>query len=104
MVKSIIEIRKKGLFFKTINSAKNAGQILSVIETAKVSGVNSFDYTEFLLTHPKEVVAHPEKFLPWNYQIHRLYSVKQPLTIDPEMRPSYNRHSSIILEAHGPPS
>ena len=103
LVKSIIEVRKKGLFFKTINSAINAGKILSVIETAKINEVNSFEYVEFLITHSDKVVENPERFLPWNYQAHNLYSVKQPLTIHPGMMPSHNHRSSTTPVAHGPP-
>ncbi len=103
MVKSIIEVRKKGLFFKTLNSAINAGKILSVLETAKINKVNSFDYVEFLLTHPEEASKNPSIFLPWNYQANRLYSVKKPLTILPEMMPSYNHRSSVAPGVHAPP-
>jgi len=86
-IKAIIEIRLKGLFFKTLESALAAGIILSVLETAKENGANSFDYFRFLLEHPDEVEKAPEYFLPWNYQAHRLYTIKRPLPTLPERRP-----------------
>ena len=89
MIKAIIEIRVKGLFFKTLESAREAGKILSVLETAKENGVNSFDHIRFLLEHPEEVKRAPENFLPWNYQAHRLYSLKRPLPILPERPPGW---------------
>jgi hypothetical protein len=36
--------------------------------TAELCGANPFDYLRALIAHPKEVVAHPADWLPWNYQ------------------------------------
>lgn len=86
-IKAIIEIRIRGLFFKTILSAGEAGKVLSLIETAKENGHNSVDYIQFLIDQEEEVLKAPEDFLPWNYQAHRLYGVRRPLSIHPENRP-----------------
>jgi hypothetical protein len=80
-IKAIIEIRVKGLFFKTLKSAIRTGKILSVIETAKENGINSFAYFEFLIRHKEEVKKAPEHFLPWNYQEHILFKIRPPLSI-----------------------
>jgi hypothetical protein len=107
-IKAIIEIRKKGLFFKTLQSALVSGKILSVIETAQENGVNSVEYVEFLLTYSEEVLKAPENFLPWNYQAHFLYAdykrsqhdkIKQSWPSPPEMMPGRGYHSSVRPEA-----
>jgi transposase len=40
---------------------------MSLIHTAELAGVNVFDYLVALLRHPREVVANPAQWLPWNF-------------------------------------
>ncbi len=75
-VKAIIEIRKKGFFYHTEQSAIFSGQLISLIETAQACNINSFEYLEFIIRHEKEVIAAPENYLPWNYQTTLLYQKK----------------------------
>jgi len=94
MVKAIIDVRKKSFFFKTVKSSREAGKAMSVIETATMNGANSDDFIKFILEHPQEVIHSPDLFLPWNYQAHPLYKVKQPFAILPGMMPHGGHHSS----------
>jgi len=94
MVKAVIDVRKKSFFFKTVKSAQEAGKVMSVIETATMNGANSDDYIKFILEHPQEVIHSPGLFLPWNYQAHPLYKVRQPFAILPGMMPHGGHHSS----------
>jgi len=94
MVKAIIDVRKKSFFFKTVKSAQDAGKVMSVIETATISGADSNDFMKFVLEHPQEVIESPGLFLPWNYQAHHLYKVKQPFAILPGMMPPGGPRSS----------
>lgn len=75
-VKAIIEIRKKGFFYHTEESAIFSGKIISLIETAQACKINSFEYLEFIIRHEIEVIAAPENYLPWNYQTTLLYQKK----------------------------
>jgi hypothetical protein len=69
-IKAIIEIRKKGLFFYSVKSAILSAKILSLIETAQENGKNSWEYIEFVIKNKKEAIQNPEKFMPWNYDLH----------------------------------
>ena len=80
-VKAIIEIRKKGFFYHTEQSAIFSGKIISLIETAQACGVNSFEYLEFIIRHEAEVIAAPENYLPWNFQSTSLYQKKKSISI-----------------------
>jgi hypothetical protein len=40
---------------------------MSLIYTAKVNGVNPYDYLNTLQQHAEAVKANPELWLPWNY-------------------------------------
>jgi hypothetical protein len=94
MVKAIIEVRKKGLFFENEQSAIYAGQIISLIETAQACKMNSFDYFNFLIANQEEAIKSPEKFLPWNYQKNILYEAKRPLANCFQTMLPDNHHSS----------
>ena len=93
MVKAIIEVRKKGYFFQTENSAVFSGKILSIIETAQANKINSFEYIEFIIQNEKEVIESPKKFLPWNYQTSTIYCATHSSSNHPGFRRSDNCHS-----------
>ena len=67
-LKKAIIHRKNSLFFKTQNGARVGDLYMSLIHTCELNQVNPFDYLTELLSHPDEVTAHPERFLPWNYR------------------------------------
>ena len=67
MKKAIIH-RKNSLFYKTPNGARLGDMFMSLIHTCELNRANPFDYLSELLSHPAEVAAHPERFLPWNHR------------------------------------
>ena len=67
-LKKAIIHRKNSLFFKTQNGARIGDLYMSLIHTCELNQVNPFDYLTELMSHPEEVAAHPERFLPWNYR------------------------------------
>lgn len=68
MLKKIIHHRKNSYFFKSTASAQLSSQIVSLIATAEQAGVNAIDYLTQLQIHQDEVMAQPERWLPWCYQ------------------------------------
>ena len=67
MLKRAILHRKASLFYKTENGAAVGDLFMSLIATAKLAGVDPFDYLTKLLRHPAEVAASPGDWMPWNY-------------------------------------
>jgi len=63
-----VMLRKNSLFFKTEHGAAINDVLASVIETCVLNGVNPFDYLTAIVKNKKEVRAHPQFWLPWNYQ------------------------------------
>lgn len=63
-----IRNRKNALFFKTQHGATIGDILMSVIRTAKASGVNPFDYLIELQKHKSRVFRNPVAWLPWNFR------------------------------------
>jgi hypothetical protein len=40
---------------------------MSLIHTCDLNGADAFDYLTQLQRHAKEVRAHPDQWMPWNY-------------------------------------
>jgi len=66
-LKKAILHRKNALFYKTENGARVGDLFMSLIHTCNLASVNPFDYLTALQEHPADLVEHPEKWLPWNY-------------------------------------
>ena len=66
-LKKAILHRKNALFYKTENGARVGDLFMSLIHTCNLASVNPFDYLTALKKHPADLVEHPEKWLPWNY-------------------------------------
>ena len=64
---SLLLAEKSLLFFKSSVGAAVSGAILSVIATAKGTGVNIFEYLTHLQRFSKEVKKNPDLWAPWNY-------------------------------------
>jgi hypothetical protein len=60
-------LRKNSLFFKTTRGSAIGDLFLSIIETCAINGINPFDYMVTLVKNKKDVRAHPELWLPWNF-------------------------------------
>jgi hypothetical protein len=67
-LRKAVLLRKNSLFFKTEHGAAIGDVLLSIIETCAINGINPFDYLVTLVKNKKAVRAHPELWLPWNYQ------------------------------------
>jgi transposase len=68
MLKIAIRNRKAALFYKTTYGASIGGMITSIIYTCDLAKQNPLDYLIALQVHHAKVTAHPEHWLPWNYQ------------------------------------
>jgi transposase len=66
-LKMAILHRKNSLAYKTERGAKVGDLFMSLIQTCRLNRVNPFDYFMALVRHSKEVLAHPEQWLPWNF-------------------------------------
>ena len=66
-LKLMIRQRNNSLFFASAYSAQVGSVLGSVIATALKAGVNVLDYLVALQHHRHEVMAHPSRWLPWNY-------------------------------------
>lgn len=64
-------LRKNSLFFKTPHGAAVGDVLLSIIETCALNRANPFDYLIALVQNKKDVRAHPQLWLPWNYQLQK---------------------------------
>jgi transposase len=67
-LKWVVRDRKNAMFHKTISGAAIADVITSIIATAANACINVFEYLNALQQYAIEVKAHPEKFMPWNYE------------------------------------
>ena len=67
LLKRAILHRKNSLFYKTEAGAWIGDILMSLIETARLAGVNVVDYLTVLQTHAEQARASPEAFMPWNY-------------------------------------
>lgn len=74
LLKMVVLHRKNSLFYKTENGAAIGDVLMSVIQTAKRSGVNVFDYLTALQQNKTAVKKNPKAWLPWNYH-------QQPTTL-----------------------
>ncbi len=66
-LKMAILHRKNSLAYKTERGAKVGDLFMSLIQTCRLNRLNPFDYFMALVHHPKEVLAHPEQWLPWKF-------------------------------------
>jgi len=68
VLKKMIRHRKNSYFFKSTGSAELSSRIVSLIASAEQAGINAIDYLTQLQIHHADVLAHPERWLPWCYQ------------------------------------
>jgi hypothetical protein len=66
-IKIVIRHRRSSLFYKTVAGAQVGDCLMSIIYTAKVNGINPYDYLNTLQQHADAVKANPGQWLPWNY-------------------------------------
>jgi transposase len=68
MLKIVVRDRKNAMFHKTLLGATIGDVITSMIATGMEAGVNVMDYFTLLQREQAQAKAHPEKYLPKNYQ------------------------------------
>ena len=66
-LKRMIRQRHNSRFFASVYRAQGGSVLCSVIATALKAGVHGLDYLVALQRHRREVMAHPSRWLPWNY-------------------------------------
>ncbi|MGA1871680.1 MAG: IS66 family transposase [bacterium] len=76
ILKRSILHRKNSLFYKTEHGAYIGDLFMSLIQTCRMAGVNSFDYLTVLHKHSSALFKDPSQWLPWNYKstLHSLSS------------------------------
>ena len=67
-LKKAILHRKNALFYKTQNGARVGDLFMSLIYTCQLNAVNPLEYLTQLQQHADQLVASPERWLPWNYR------------------------------------
>jgi len=67
-LKKVILHRKNSMFYRSLRGAHVADVFMSLIHTAELARVQSYDYLLALLSHPREVASAPASWLPWNYK------------------------------------
>jgi len=67
-IKVAIRHRRSSLFYKTLKGAQVGDCLMSLIHTAAKNNVNIFHYLNTLQQNEEAVRAHPDLWLPWNYQ------------------------------------
>jgi hypothetical protein len=67
-LKMAIAHRKNSLFFRSLIGANVGDVYMTIIYTARLHGVNPFDYLNALQRHAANVAKRPAEWLPWNYQ------------------------------------
>ena len=66
VLKKAVLHRKNALYYRTIHGAEVGDLFMSLIETCRLNGVNSFDYLVELQRHAAELLDRPATWLPWN--------------------------------------
>jgi len=98
-LKKAILHRKAAMFYKTLNGARVGDVFMSLIYTAELNDVPSFEYLVALLQHPDQVRVNPGDWMPWNYQqtlAHRKAGPAPPLRCDPHHRQRHRRDCAMI--------
>lgn len=67
-LKLVVRNRKNAQFYKSQTGASIGDVLMSLIATAGQAGANVFEYFNLLQREHVQVAAHPERYLPWNYQ------------------------------------
>lgn len=70
-LRRVVIMRKNSLFYKTSHGAAIGDILSSIIETCCLNKVNPFDYLMALMKNARDVRAHPELWLAWNYQLQK---------------------------------
>ena len=67
-LKKAILHRKNALFYRTLAGAHVGDVFMSLIHTAELNDVATFEYLVALQRHAAELATNPAAWMPWNYQ------------------------------------
>jgi transposase len=67
-LKRAILHRKNALFYKTCRGAHVGDLFMSLIHTCQLCETSPFDYLTELECHAGELLANPDRWMPWNYR------------------------------------
>lgn len=67
-LKLVIQTRKSSLFYKTLEGARFASYVQSVLYSAAQNNINPCSYMTAILENEAAVIANPKEWLPWVYQ------------------------------------
>jgi hypothetical protein len=59
---------KNSLFYQTIFGAEIGDIMMSLIQTTVLNDENPFEYLVALQDYGRDVVAEPERWLPWHWR------------------------------------
>lgn len=68
-LKKAIRYRKNSLYYRTTAGARVGDMFISLIHTAELNDADPFHYLTAVLRNHEDVEEHPERWLPWNYQV-----------------------------------
>jgi hypothetical protein len=71
VLKKVILHRKNALFYKTLKGARVGDVFMSLIHTAELNRIPSFEYLVALLRYADEVAKSPADWMPWNFKGNR---------------------------------
>jgi hypothetical protein len=69
LIKRCIRHRKNSLQYKTLRGARFGDLMMSLIQTCRYARQSAHAYLTALVRHASAVIAAPDSWLPWNYQI-----------------------------------
>jgi transposase len=68
LLKAQIRLRKRSMFYMTLDGAGVGDTYLSLIRTCKLNDVNPYEYLLALLCNAAAVIKRPWEWLPWNFK------------------------------------
>lgn len=68
LIKAQIRLRKRAMFYMTLNGAGVGDAHLSLIQTCKLNNIRAYPYLLALLENEEAVIARPWEWLPWTYK------------------------------------
>ena len=68
LLKTAIRYRKNSSFYKTLHGAQVGDLFMSIMQTARLNGVDPLRYLTALLDNLPAVEANPEGWMPWAYE------------------------------------
>lgn len=68
LLKTAIRYRKNSSFYKTLHGAQVGDLFMSLMQTARLNGVDPLRYLTALLENRSAVAANPEGWTPWAYE------------------------------------